>query len=72
MRQLLFRLVLVACFTLALAGCKHGTTPAQAPGSPTSAGSAAPSATCVIPQNNGGDHDADNNGGPDDGDGCDR
>ena len=23
-----------------------------------------------IPQNNGGDHDADNNGGPSDGDGC--
>lgn len=26
---------------------------------------------CTIPQNNGGDHDSDNNGGPDDGDGCD-
>jgi hypothetical protein len=26
---------------------------------------------CTIPQNNGGDHDADNNGGPSDGDGCD-
>lgn len=26
---------------------------------------------CTIPQNNGGDHDADNNGGPNDGDGCD-
>jgi predicted lipoprotein with Yx(FWY)xxD motif len=32
----------------------------------------APSPTCTIPQNNGGDHDADNNGGPDDGDGCDK
>jgi predicted lipoprotein with Yx(FWY)xxD motif len=32
----------------------------------------APSPTCTIPQNNGGDHDADNNGGPDDGDGCDE
>jgi predicted lipoprotein with Yx(FWY)xxD motif len=32
----------------------------------------APSPTCTIPQNNGGDHDADNNGGPDDGDGCDQ
>jgi hypothetical protein len=29
-------------------------------------------ASCTIPQNNGGDHDADNNGGPDDGDGCDK
>lgn len=28
--------------------------------------------TCTIPQNNGGDHDSDNNGGPDDGDGCDK
>jgi hypothetical protein len=27
---------------------------------------------CTIPQNNGGDHDADDNGGPNDGDGCDR
>jgi ABC-type glycerol-3-phosphate transport system substrate-binding protein len=26
---------------------------------------------CSIPQNNGGDHDADNNGAPSDGDGCD-
>jgi len=32
----------------------------------------APTPTCTIPQNNGGDHDADNNGGPDDGDGCDK
>jgi predicted lipoprotein with Yx(FWY)xxD motif len=34
--------------------------------------SSAPSPTCTIPQHNGGDHDADNNGGPDDGDGCDK
>jgi predicted lipoprotein with Yx(FWY)xxD motif len=34
--------------------------------------SSVPSPTCTIPQNNGGDHDADNNGGPDDGDGCDK
>ena len=26
---------------------------------------------CAVPQNNGGDRDADNNGGPNDGDGCD-
>jgi hypothetical protein len=37
----------------------------------SSSGSPA-SASCTIPQNNGGDHDADNNGGPDDGDGCDK
>jgi hypothetical protein len=30
---------------------------------------AAPSSSAGIPQNNGGDHDADNNGGPSDGDG---
>jgi hypothetical protein len=41
-------------------------------GSSTSAPSPAPSPTCTIPQHNGGDHDADNNGGPDDGDGCDK
>jgi hypothetical protein len=28
-----------------------------------------PSTSNGIPQNNGGDHDSDNNGGPDDGDG---
>jgi hypothetical protein len=72
MRQFLIKLVLVGCLTVALAGCKHGTTPAQTPGTPVSSGSAAPSASCVIPQNNGGDHDADNNGGPNDGDGCDK
>ena len=30
---------------------------------------AAPSSSAGIPQHNGGDHDADNNGGPSDGDG---
>ncbi|MDX6227706.1 MAG: hypothetical protein QOI76_1096 [Frankiales bacterium] len=42
--------------------------------SPTSGAAGSPSgaASCTIPQNNGGDHDADNNGGPDDGDGCDK
>jgi hypothetical protein len=56
------------------------TTVTTSPGATTSANPAAttvttsPGATtpCTIPQNNGGDHDADNNGGPDDGDGCDR
>jgi hypothetical protein len=43
----------------------HSTTPAaqhqtQAQGTPTTSG---------IPQGNGGDQDADNNGGPSDGDG---
>ena len=38
-------------------------------GSVASNGSSASSATAGIPQNNGGDHDADNNGGPSDGDG---
>jgi hypothetical protein len=38
----------------------------------SSAPSPAPTPTCTLPQNNGGDHDADNNGGPDDGDGCDK
>jgi hypothetical protein len=47
----------------------NATTPAHPAVSPTTV----PGATtaCTIPQNNGGDHDADNNGGPDDGDGCD-
>jgi hypothetical protein len=75
MRALALKCAMVACLMLALAGCKHSTTPASTPSTNSSvstAPSSAPSATCVIPQNNGGDHDADNNGGPDDGDGCDK
>jgi predicted lipoprotein with Yx(FWY)xxD motif len=48
------------------------TTPAPPAASTPAAPSAAPTPTCTLPQNNGGDHDADNNGGPDDGDGCDK
>jgi predicted lipoprotein with Yx(FWY)xxD motif len=42
--------------------------PTPAPTS-TPAPTKPPSASNGIPQNNGGDHDSDNNGGPDDGDG---
>ena len=82
---LTFQALLVA-FVLALAACgssKSTNTPAQNP-APTAGGAATtvtrtpasgqPAATtpCTIPQNNGGDHDADNNGGPSEGHGCDR
>jgi predicted lipoprotein with Yx(FWY)xxD motif len=40
-----------------------------APPAPTAAPTSTPSAANGIPQDNGGDHDSDNNGGPDDGDG---
>jgi cytochrome c5 len=66
-------LVAVALFVAACGGSSHKSN-AQAPSS-TSAQTtpAAPSAPAAsssgIPQNNGGDHDADNNGGPSDGDG---
>jgi hypothetical protein len=61
---------------LMLSGCGSsksdtGNTPANttvAPGSNNGPPSTTP---CTIPQNNGGDHDSDNNGGPSDGDGCD-
>jgi predicted lipoprotein with Yx(FWY)xxD motif len=43
-------------------------TPRPAPTS-TPAPTKTPAASNGIPQNNGGDHDSDNNGGPDDGDG---
>ena len=42
--------------------------PAPTP-APTSTPSPAPAPSNGIPQNNGGDHDSDNNGGPSDGDG---
>ena len=48
------------------------TTPVPKPAAPpaaTPAPTKTPSASNGIPQNNGGDHDSDNNGGPDDGDG---
>jgi hypothetical protein len=72
--------MLVLAVTLGLTGCgasqTTNTPPATAspnstvgPGTTTGQGSTPP---CTIPQNNGGDHDADNNGGPNDGDGCDR
>ena len=58
----------------ALAGCGGYSSSAKSSGSGANAGaqhesSSASSATGGIPQNNGGDHDADNNGGPSDGDG---
>jgi Prokaryotic membrane lipoprotein lipid attachment site len=62
MRRVLAAVLLV----FALAGCNTHTT--HNPGPLPS-----PSAShCVIPQHNGGDHDADNNGGPSEGDGCDK
>jgi hypothetical protein len=67
---------------LATAGCSssspsktNGGTPGTgvSPATTASAGVTQPSAPpCTIPQNNGGDHDSDNIGGPSDGDGCDK
>ena len=77
-------LIVVTVLALAASGSSKPTnTPAQNPlatagGAATTVtrtpASGQPAATtpCTIPQNNGGDHDADNNGGPSDGDGCDR
>ena len=51
---------------------KAATQPAPAPSpppAPKTTTNPAPPATSGIPQNNGGDGDADNNGGPSDGDG---
>jgi predicted lipoprotein with Yx(FWY)xxD motif len=49
------------------------TTPPTNPPATTTPPTRPPATTtpCTIPQNGGGDHDADNSGGPDDGDGCD-
>ena len=65
----------VALAALLLAACggysgSSGTTPAER--KPAPANGEAPmgqSQAGAIPQNNGGDQDADNNGGPSDGDG---
>jgi uncharacterized lipoprotein len=72
MRQpLVMRWVAAFVLVLALAGCKSKSASPSSPSAGTSS-SSTPGASCVIPQGNGGDHDADNNGGPDDGDGCDK
>ncbi len=77
---------LVLAVTLGLAGCGSSKTTNTPPATGSSNSTLGPGTTtgqstttgqastppCTIPQNNGGDHDADNNGGPNDGDGCDR
>jgi negative regulator of sigma E activity len=47
----------------------HKQTAAPQAPSPEQGASAASAQAAAIPQNNGGDQDADNNGGPSDGDG---
>jgi hypothetical protein len=72
-------IVLAACGSTASAGSSHqqthapthapATAPAHSP-APTHAPTTAPAHSAnPIPQGNGGDGDADNNGGPSDGDG---
>jgi hypothetical protein len=62
------RLAIVAAMLLALlvAGCGGSSSSSS---SSTSAAPASEAAAAGIPQNNEGDHDGDNNGGPSDGDG---
>jgi len=65
MRRSLLLVLFAALLATPLTAC-NGTSHNKPAGNGGTA-----TATCTIPQNNGGDHDADNNGGPDDGDGCD-
>ena len=55
---------LLGVIAIAVAGCGGGSGSGAAP-----AASASASSSAGIPQHNGGDQDADNNGGPSDGDG---
>jgi predicted lipoprotein with Yx(FWY)xxD motif len=48
---------------------KQAAPPARTPAPASTPAPKPPAASNGIPQNNGGDHDSDNNGGPDDGDG---
>ena len=48
---------------------KKAAPPAPTPAPTSTPAPTPPPASNGIPQNNGGDHDSDNNGGPDDGDG---
>ena len=67
-KRLLF---LLGAGVLALVtACGGGSKAAQSPPShPPASHSPAKPKTAGIPQNNGGDHDGDNSGGPSDGDG---
>lgn len=79
-RWALRSLMIVAVLTLGACGSTAGTrTPSGTSpsggyggtaGSVTTTGTGSPTSACSIPQNGGGDHDADNDGGPSDGDGC--
>lgn len=74
MRLLMSGVTALLGVTLVACGSSSPTTPsAPAATVPSTSAStnAQPTPSCTIPQNNGGDHDADNNGGPSDGDGCD-
>lgn len=75
LRLLLIPILAVAALALAACGSSGGsrTGPSSPSGTVAPAGTQQGSTTtvCTIPQNNGGDHDSDNNGGPNDGDGCD-
>lgn len=64
----------LAVAVLALSACgssKPANTDHPATTVTTQSPGGAGTSPCTIPQNNGGDHDSDNNGGPNDGDGCD-
>ena len=68
-KRLLF---LLGAGVLALVtACGGGSKAAQSPPSHPAASHSSPAKakTSGIPQNNGGDHDGDNSGGPSDGDG---
>lgn len=55
---------------LILAGCGgSGSSGSSSTGSHSSTTPASEASSASIPQNNEGDHDTDNNGGPSDGDG---
>lgn len=68
-RQLVIAGFATLTMAFGLAACSGSAGPTKS----NNGGSVAttPTTQCVIPQNNGGDHDADNNGAPSDGDGCD-
>lgn len=75
-RSALLGLASVA-FALGLSACSSSSSPTTSTSGPASTSATtttiAPTTSttlCTVPQGNGGDHDADNNGGPNDGDGC--
>jgi PBP1b-binding outer membrane lipoprotein LpoB len=74
MKRVVRSLAVLVAGGFLLAACSSSGTSSPSTSTPatkTTTTSVSSTTVCSIPQSNGGDGDADNNGAPSDGDGCD-